>query len=139
MEAERVKAHRTEKDKKEMSHFKKFVTQGNEKADDLAKECTLLDEKFMAQTRAKTIKQEREEVAAMHCAASFHCLKELEPQPKERWAFVERQDRDKASNGVVCRCQQVPMSEMWKKQQECENTTEMHKAKVLVNKIFGKW
>ena len=38
MEAEHVKAHRTRKDKKEMSHFEKFVTEGNEEADELAKE-----------------------------------------------------------------------------------------------------
>ena len=30
VEVEHVKAHRTEKDKKEMSHFEKFVTDGNE-------------------------------------------------------------------------------------------------------------
>ena len=45
-----------------MSHFEKFVTEGNEKAEDLAKEGVLLDEGFMAQTRAKTV--EREEVYA---------------------------------------------------------------------------
>ena len=37
VEVEHVKAHRTEKDKKTMSHFEKFVTEGNEKADELAK------------------------------------------------------------------------------------------------------
>ena len=37
VEVEHVKAHRTKKDKKEMSHFERFVTEGNEKADVLAK------------------------------------------------------------------------------------------------------
>ena len=37
MEVEHVKAHRTKKEKKDMSHFEKFVTEGNEKADELAK------------------------------------------------------------------------------------------------------
>ena len=37
VEVEHVKAHRTKKDKKEMSQFEKFVTEGNEKADELAK------------------------------------------------------------------------------------------------------
>ena len=32
VEVEHVKAHRTEKDKREMSHFERFVTDGNEKA-----------------------------------------------------------------------------------------------------------
>ena len=43
VEVEHVKAHRTKKEKKDMSHFEKFVTEGNEKADELAKEGALLD------------------------------------------------------------------------------------------------
>ena len=38
-----VKAHRTKKEKKEMSHFESFVTDGNEKADELAKAGAILD------------------------------------------------------------------------------------------------
>ena len=41
-----VEAHRTEKDKKEMTQFEKFVAEGNEKADELAKEGAMLDEGF---------------------------------------------------------------------------------------------
>ena len=37
MEVKHAKAHRTEKDKREMWHFGTFVTDGNEKADELAK------------------------------------------------------------------------------------------------------
>ena len=37
VEVEHVKAHRTKKEKTDMSHFEKFVTEGNEKADELAK------------------------------------------------------------------------------------------------------
>ena len=33
VEVERAKAHRTEKDKKDMSHFEKFVADDNDKAD----------------------------------------------------------------------------------------------------------
>ena len=54
VEVEQVKAHRTKKEKKEMSHFEKFVTKGNEEA----------DEGFMAETRAETMQQDREEVYA---------------------------------------------------------------------------
>ena len=75
MEVEHAKAHRTKKDKKEMSHFERFVTEGNEKTDELAKEGAMLDESFMAETKAKTVQQVREEVyAALQYAASFHCL-----------------------------------------------------------------
>ena len=74
VEVEHVKAHRTKKDKKEMSHFERFV---NEKADELAKAGAMLDAGFMAEARAETMKQEREEVfAALQYAASFHCLVE---------------------------------------------------------------
>ena len=60
VEVEHVMAHRTKKDKKEMTHFEKFVAEGNEKADELAKAVAMLDEGFMAETRAKTVQQERE-------------------------------------------------------------------------------
>ena len=54
-----------------------FVTESNEKADDLAKAGAMLDEGFMAEARAKTMQQEREEVyAALQYAGSFHCLVE---------------------------------------------------------------
>ena len=34
MEVEHAKAHRTKKEKTQMSHVEKFVTEGNEKADE---------------------------------------------------------------------------------------------------------
>ena len=46
VEVEHVKAHGTKKEKKEMSHFQKFVTEGNKKADELAKEGALLGDGF---------------------------------------------------------------------------------------------
>ena len=58
VEVERVKAHRTKKEKKDMSHFERFLTDDNEKADELAKEGAMLDEGFMAQVRAETVQQE---------------------------------------------------------------------------------
>ena len=77
VEVKHVKAHRTKQDKKKMSQFEKFVTDGNEKADELAKAEAMLDEGFMAEMRAKTVQQEREEVyAALQYAASFHCMVE---------------------------------------------------------------
>ena len=76
-EVEHVKAHRTKKDKKDMSHFERFVSLDKEKEDELAKAGAMLDEGFMAEARAKTMQQEREEVcAALQYAASFHCLVE---------------------------------------------------------------
>ena len=43
IENQHVKAHRTEKEKQQMSLFDKFITEGNEKADELAKEGAMLD------------------------------------------------------------------------------------------------
>ena len=68
VEVEHVKAQRTQEDKKEVSHFEKFVTEGNEKADELAKGA-LWGEGFMAEVRAKTVQQERRSVRSL---ALFH-------------------------------------------------------------------
>ena len=92
VEVEHVKAHRTKKDKKEMSQLEKFVTEGNGKVDELAKVGAMLDEGFLAEVRANTVQQEREYVyAALQYAASCHCLEEewkdceeLKPKPKEK-------------------------------------------------------
>ena len=71
LEVEHVKAYRIKKDKKDMSHFEKFVTDGNEKADELAKAGAMLDEGFMAEARAKTVQQERKEVYAARIQLSL--------------------------------------------------------------------
>ena len=47
-EGKHVEVHRTEKDKKKMSHFEKYVIDGNQKADELAKVGAIFDEGFMA-------------------------------------------------------------------------------------------
>ena len=81
-----------------MSLFERFIAEGNEKADEFAKEGALLDGGLMAQVRASTVQQEREEVhAALQNAAGFHCLvderkdrEELKPKPKEKWTFVNK-------------------------------------------------
>ena len=69
-----------------MTKIERFVTEGNEKADELAKAGAMLDEGFTAEARAETVK-ERGEVYV----ASFHCLveewkdcEELRPKPKEK-------------------------------------------------------
>ena len=68
VEAEHVKTHRKKKDKKDISHFEKFVIDGNERADELAKAGAMLDEGFMAETRAKTVQQGREKKCMQPCS-----------------------------------------------------------------------
>ena len=59
------------------------------------------------------------------------------PQPQEKWIFVEEEEREnKASDAVVCRCQQVPMSEMRKKQQEHEDARKMYRTETHVGRIW---
>ena len=61
------KEHRTEEDRQHMSLCEKFITEGNEKADEM--------EDLWRRPRARTIQQQREEVyAALQYAASFHRL-----------------------------------------------------------------
>ena len=43
-EVANVKAHRTKKEKEKMTKIERFVTEGNEKADELAKAGAMLDE-----------------------------------------------------------------------------------------------
>ena len=47
-------------EKEKMTKIERFVTEGIEKADELAKAGAMLDEGFMAEVRAVTVKQERE-------------------------------------------------------------------------------
>ena len=57
-----------------------------------------MDGGVMAQARAITVQQKREEAhVALQYAASFQCLveewkncEELKPKPKEKWIFVDK-------------------------------------------------
>ena len=93
VEVEHVKAPRTKKEMKPMSLLERFIAEGNEKAEKLAKEGAMIDEGDMAQVRAITVQQERDEVyAALQFAANFHCLVE---EWKEREVDLREQERCK--------------------------------------------
>ena len=51
-----------ERKRKYDAQFERFVTEGNENADEFAKAGAMMNEGFMAEARAETMKQEREEV-----------------------------------------------------------------------------
>ena len=77
MEVEHVQAHRSQEEEQQISLFEKFIIEGNEKADEQAKEGAMLDGGGMEQVRASTNQQEQEGVyAALQYAGSFHCLVE---------------------------------------------------------------
>ena len=106
VEVEHVKAHRSKKEMQQMTLFERFITECNEKADELTKDGAMLDGREVVQTRANTVQQRREEVhAALQCAIRFHCLAEdwhdcekLQPMPKESGLLWETK---KTSGGVV--------------------------------------
>ena len=93
---------RTKKEKKEMSHFEKFVTEGNEKAEDAAKAGALLVRRVYGGRRAKTMQQEREEVSFSLTACSQLTL------------------------------QQVSVREVWRKEQLHEDARNMHRTNIFV-------
>ena len=79
-------------ERQQMSLFEKFITAG---AEELAKDGAIWDGGFMAQARASTIQQEREEVyGALQYAASCHCF-------VEEWKDCEEL-KPKSPHGVVC-------------------------------------
>ena len=72
VEAEHVKAHRSEKEETTNVALRRFVTEGDEKADEYAKDGAVMYGRVMAQIRASTVQQKREEAqAALQYAASF--------------------------------------------------------------------
>ena len=104
--------------------FVKFVAEGNEKADELAKAGAILAEGVVAEARAKTVLQEGEEVyMALQYAASFHCLVEewkdcgeLRPKPKEKCVFMEEKSEKTRRRSEWCaEADRLSMYEMWKR------------------------
>ena len=58
----------------EMTLFKRYVAQGNDRADGLAKDGALLDGGEMAQIRDNTVQRRRERCPwLLQDTASFHC------------------------------------------------------------------
>ena len=102
VDAEHVKASRTEEDKKEISHFEKLSQRARKRLTSWRKAGAMLDEGFMAQTRVKTVQQEREEVYRSLPVRSQQTLllveewkdcEELKPQPKEKVDFCGQEKR----------------------------------------------
>ena len=110
--------------------LRKNVTDGNERADELATDGAVLDGEDTAQIRASTVHQEREDVyAAMQYAASFPCLvedcqecEERKPKPKEKLTLVDREvESKKHLTGVVCGRRHKSLHEVRKEQETDED------------------
>ena len=124
MEVEHVKAHRTNKEKQCMSRLEKFVTEGNEKADELAKEGAMLDEGSGRNEKRCT------QLCSVQPAftvwwSNGKIVKNSRRSRKKGFRGSEK--RDEASNGRVRGNQQVSVHEVWKKQQILEDVRKMHR------------
>ena len=94
VEVEHVKAHRTKKEKEKCRSLRSLSLKATRRLMSWQKKEHCWMEGFLAET----MQQEREEVyAALQYAASFHGLteqwkecEELEPEPKEKWIFVDQ-------------------------------------------------
>ena len=116
VEVGHVKAHCTKKEKKVMSHFEKFVTEGNEKADDLAK--------GLWQKREQRQRSRSEKRCTQPCSTqpgftvwwrNGKIVKNLRPSQKKSGSSWISKIRTKHRNGVVRGNQQVSVHEVWKK------------------------
>ena len=94
VEVERVKAHRTKKDEEETSQFEKFVTDGNEKADELAKAEVLCwtTDLWRERERKQSSRSEKRwcmrPCSTQRAFAVWKDCEELKPKPKEKLIFV---------------------------------------------------
>ena len=114
MEVEHVKAQRSKKEKQQMSLFEQFITEGNERAGELAK--TIMDGADQGQY-SPAEKRGDLYAACFHCLVEeWHDCEELKPTPKEKWTFVTRSGSEHASHKVVCGRQQIPLREVRKEQ-----------------------
>ena len=67
VEVEYVESHRSEKEKQQMSLFEHFITEGTEKADELAQDGAMLDGGVIAQIRASTVQQKKRRRCVRRC------------------------------------------------------------------------
>ena len=148
VELEHVKAHRTKKEKKDMSHFEKLITEGNEKVDELARARAMLHEGFMY-GRSKSSDNA---AGARRGARSFavcsqlsllgegmeNC-EELKPKPKGKWIFVDQGKEETKHRTEWCaetnkdRCKRCGKSSTYmKKKGKCIGP-------IFVMEILCKW
>ena len=81
-----------------MTLFENFVTEDNEKADELAKDGAMLDGGEMAQIRASTVQRRKKRRFTRHCRTQLAftvwwrngTTVKLKPKPEDTWTSVDR-------------------------------------------------
>ena len=143
VEVEHVEAHRTIKEKENMSKFETFVTEGNEKADDMAKTRAMTKDSWQKQEQRQWNRKERR--CTQHCSmrpvsnvwwSDGKIVKSSGPSRKKSGFRGKGEGEYEASNRVVCGSRQVSVYEMWKRKQIYEDARKVYRAKVLVKKVW---
>ena len=107
VEVDHVKAHRTKKEKQETPQFERFVTEGNEKADELAKAGGNVGRRLQGGSESKVnVARKRRGVCSCSQLSLFsgkwRDREELKPKPKEKVELRgSKKGGDEASNGEV--------------------------------------
>ena len=73
LEVEHVQAHRTKKEKQDMTLFERFVTEGDERADELAKDGSMTDGAEMAPDQNKHSPATKRGGFTRHCSTQLAC------------------------------------------------------------------
>ena len=102
VKVDHFKAHRTKKEKKEMSHLRSLSLKAKRRRMTWQKQEQCWTKGLWRKQEQRLRQQEREEVyAALQYAASFHCLmdewkdcEELKPKTKGKWIFVDREKEE---------------------------------------------
>ena len=94
------------------------------KTHEAGKEGAILDVGDMAQVRATTIQQEREDVQERRCMSlcsmveEWKDCEELEPKPEEKWRFFDRKSEGMKHRTEWCGCKHISVCEMREKQRK---------------------
>ena len=130
----------TKKEKTSMSQVERFVTEGSEKADGMAKAGAMLDEGWDGRSKSRNYAAgKRGGVCSIAVCAQL-------PLPGRRMEGLRRAQTDaerkvdccgqekggnKASDGVVCDSKQVSVHEMWMRQHVHEDARNMYRTEIL--------
>ena len=103
VEVEHVKAHRTKKDKNDMSQFERFVAEGKRMLMSWQRqEQCWTNDLWQKREQKLCSKSEKRCMQRLQYPASFHCLVEerkdcegLKPKPKEKLTFVDKKREEK--------------------------------------------
>ena len=124
-----------------MTLFEKFITEGNEKEDELAKEGAMKDAIKWQRSEPEQSGREERRRFTQPCSTlpaftvwwrNGTTVKNLSPSQKRSGPFVNKKGGgNEASCGVVCDCKQISLYEIREKQEQEAQKAKKPKAKAL--------